>query len=59
MSKYKKKSHCKYLFKIHLVFVTKYIKNIINGFFRDDLLQILYDISLEKGFIKWSVKPTE
>ena len=50
MSKYHKKSHCKYLIKIHLVFVTKYRKNIINGIFRDDLLQILYDISLEKGF---------
>ena len=59
MSKYHKKSHCKYLIKIHLVFVTKYRKNIINGIFRDDLLQILYDISLEKGFIKWSVKPTD
>ena len=50
MSKYHKKSHCKYLIKIHLVFVTKYRKNIINGKFRDDLLQILYDISLEKDF---------
>ena len=50
MSKYHKKSHCKYLIKIHLVFVTKYRKNIINGNFRDDLLQILYDISLEKDF---------
>ena len=39
MSKYHKKSHCKYR------------KNIINGIFRDDLLQILYDISLEKGFM--------
>ena len=50
MSKYHKKSHCKYLIKTHLVFVTKYRKNIINGNFRDDLLQILYDISLEKDF---------
>ena len=50
MSNYHKKSHCKYLIKIHLVFVTKYRKNIINGNFRDDLLQILYDISLEKDF---------
>lgn len=50
MSKYHKKSHSKYLIKIHLVFVTKYRKNIINGNFRDDLLQILYDISLEKDF---------
>ena len=50
MSKYHKKSHCKHLIKIHLVFVTKYRKNIINRNFRDDLLQILYDISLEKDF---------
>ena len=50
MSNYHKKSHCKYLIKIHLVFVTKYRKNIINGNFRDGLLQILYDISLEKDF---------
>lgn len=50
MCKYHKKSHCKYLIKIHLVFVTKYRKNIINGKFRDDLLQIIYDISLEKRF---------
>ena len=50
MSNYHKKLHCKYLIKIHLVFVTKYRKNIINGDFRDDLLQILYDISLEKDF---------
>ncbi len=50
MCKYHKKSHCKYLIKIHLVFVTKYRKNIINDNFRDDLLQILYDISLEKDF---------
>lgn len=51
MCKYHKKSHCKYLIKIHLVFVTKYRKNIINGNFRDDLLKIINDISLEKGFV--------
>jgi putative transposase len=51
MNKYHKKSHCKYLIKIHLVFVTKYRKNIIKGNFRHDLLNILYNISLEKGFI--------
>ena len=51
MDKYHKKSHCKYLIKIHLVFVTKYRKNIIKGNFRCDLLNILYNISLEKGFI--------
>jgi putative transposase len=50
MTEYYKKSHCKYLIKIHLVFVTKYRKNIIDSNFRDDLLQIIYDISLEKGF---------
>lgn len=50
MTEYYKKSYCKYLIKIHLVFVTKYRKNIIDGNFRDDLLQIIYDISLEKGF---------
>jgi len=51
MNKYHKKSHCKYLIKIHLVFVTKYRKNIITGKFRDDLLNIIKVISTEKKFI--------
>lgn len=51
MSNYHTKSHCKFLIKIHIVFVTKYRKNIINNIFRDDLLKILNDISLEKHFV--------
>ena len=42
-------SHSKYLLQCHLVFATKYRKQILSGQLSDDLKQIMYDISGEQG----------
>ena len=44
-------SHSKYLLQCHLVFGTKYRKQILSGQLSDDLKQIMYDISGEQGII--------
>ncbi|MFA5311753.1 MAG: IS200/IS605 family transposase [Methanomassiliicoccales archaeon] len=46
MSKeYHTKKHCKYMIKLHIIFVTKYRKSILTGEIDDDMKQIIYDIS--------------
>lgn len=43
--KYHTKSHCKYMIKLHIIFVTKYRKNILIGEIDEDMKQIIYEIS--------------
>ena len=43
--KYHTKSHCKYMIKLHIIFVTKYRKHILTGEVDDDMKQIIYEIS--------------
>ena len=43
--KYHMKSHCKYMIKLHIIFVTKYRKHILDGEVDDDMKQIIYEIS--------------
>jgi putative transposase len=48
--KYKSNSHCKFLLKCHVIFVTKYRKKILVNKVNDDMKQILFDISNESDF---------
>lgn len=48
--KYHSGSHCHYLLKVHLIFVTKYRKKIIANAFEDEIKQIMFDISKESDF---------
>ena len=43
--KYHTKSHCKYMIKLHIIFVTKYRKHMLGGEVDDDMKQIIYEIS--------------
>ena len=42
--------HSKYLIKLHIVFAVKYRKKLLTGTIDNDLKQIFFDISQEKGF---------
>ena len=48
---YHKKSHSKYLIKLHFVIVVKYRKPILVGKISDDIHQIVFDCCTEKGII--------
>lgn len=48
--KYKSNSHCKFLLKAHVIFVTKYRKKILVNKVNDDMKQILFDIANESDF---------
>jgi len=39
------KGHCKYMIKLHIIFVTKYRKETLVGEINDDMKQIIYEIS--------------
>lgn len=43
-------SSCRYLLQIHLIFVVKYRKKLLNGSLNDDMLQNLFDISKKYDF---------
>lgn len=43
-------SHSKYLLQYHIVFATKYRKKLLVDEIKDDIKQIMYDISNEKDF---------
>lgn len=49
--KYHKKSHSKYLIKLHFVLAVKYRKPILVGKISDDIQQIVFDCCIEKGII--------
>ena len=42
---YHTKKHCKYMIKLHIIFVTKYRKGLLTGEIDDNIKQIIYDIS--------------
>ena len=44
MKKYHTKNRCKYLLKLHLVFVVKYRKSILTGAIADDIKQFCMDV---------------
>lgn len=48
---YHSKNHSKFLIKLHFVFCVKYRKSLLVGTIKDDMLQIIYDIAKEKGYI--------
>ena len=49
-TKYHTNNGCKYLLKLHLIFVCKYRKQLIAGIIEDDLKQILFEISKVSNF---------
>jgi REP element-mobilizing transposase RayT len=48
---YHTNSHSKYVIKLHFVLCVKYRKNLLVGSIKEDILQIIYDIATEKGYI--------
>lgn len=48
---YNHNNHSKYLIKLHFVFAVKYRKKLLINSLNDDMLQIMYEISKQKGFI--------
>lgn len=44
-TEYHSKSHCKYMIKLHMIFVIKYRKPLMIGELDDDMKQIVYEIS--------------
>lgn len=48
--KYKSNSHCKFLLKAHIIFVTKYRKKLLVNQVEVDMKQILFDIANEADF---------
>jgi putative transposase len=50
-TKYHSKNHSKFLIKLHFVFAVKYRKKILVGKLNGDMLQIIFEICKEKGYI--------
>jgi putative transposase len=50
-TKYHSKNHSKFLIKLHFVFAVKYRKKLLVGKLNDDMLQIIFEICKEKGYI--------
>lgn len=49
---FKSTSSCRYLIKIHLIFVVKYRKKLLNDLIKDDMLQKIFDISKKNTSLK-------
>lgn len=49
-TKYHTNSHSKYLIKLHFVFAVKYRKNLIHDIIKNDLIEIMTDICLQKKY---------
>lgn len=47
---YRTKSRCKFLIKLHFVFVVKYRKSLLLGKLNEDLQQIVFEICSVKGW---------
>lgn len=47
---FKSTSSCRYLIQIHLIFVVKYRKKLLNDLIKDDMLQKIFDISKKYKF---------
>lgn len=50
-TKYHSKNHSKFLIKLHFVFAVKYRKKLLVGKLNDDMLQIIFELCKEKGYI--------
>lgn len=50
-TKYHSENHSKFLIKLHFVFAIKYRKPLLTGTLNDDLLQIIYELCEQKGYI--------
>ena len=50
-TKYHSKNHSKFLIKLHFVFAVKYRKKLLIGKLNDDMLQIIFEICKEKGYV--------
>jgi putative transposase len=57
-SKYRHGSSSKYLCKIHLIFATKYRKQLLKGVVEEDMKQILFEIS-QKSYFTIDVMETD
>ena len=44
-TKYHRKNHCKYMIKLHMIFVVKYRKSLLINDLDDDMKQIMYEVS--------------
>ena len=44
-TEYHSKKHCKYMIKLHIIFVTKYRKELLVGELDEDMKQIIYEIA--------------
>lgn len=44
-TKYHTKSHCKYMIKLHMIFVVKYRKRLLTNGLDEDVKQIMFDLS--------------
>lgn len=49
-NRYNRHNRRKYSLKVHIVLVTKYRKQILNGHLSDDVKQKIYDIANAKGY---------
>ena len=57
MSKeYHTKKHCKYMIKLHIIFITKYRKGLLTGEIDDNMKQIIYDISKKEDSLFSNIK---
>lgn len=50
MSSYISNSHCKFYLKVHLIFVCKYRKKLLEGKIDEDLKQIIFEICNNSSF---------
>ena len=50
LNNFQSTSSCRYLLQVHLIFVVKYRKKLLNGNLNDDMLQKLFDISKRYDF---------
>jgi len=57
-TEYHRKNHCKYMIKLHMIFVVKYRKPLLVGDLGEDIKQIMFDIS-KKEDSKFSVNTME
>jgi len=48
-----RKNHCKYMIKLHMIFVVKYRKPLLINSLGEDIKQIMFDIS-KKDYSKFS-----
>lgn len=50
LNNFQSTSSCRYLLQVHLIFVVKYRKKLLNGSLNDDMIQKLFNISKKYDF---------